>query len=147
MTRLQNLVQAFQDGTLSPEDIADLLTMAASQGRRIEGHRARVGECHRQIDQLMAEREGWKQTLAANARIVKEAQEIISTSQPALALAGLLEDLEAAGTDVTVAVLQGVGAVIELQDTQTGDCIEYASAKLADAVTEARFDLMSQGAA
>ena len=126
MSYYNRISSILQTGTHTDEDISDILSMVRQLERQVE---------HRDlsIDSL-------SQSLATGRRIVREAQDIIATSQPALALSGLLSAMEAARQDVTVALLPGVGAVIELQDLETGERAEYAARDLDDAVTMARAD-------
>ena len=126
MSYYNRISSILQTGTHTDEDISDILSMVRQLERQVE---------HRDlsIDSL-------SQSLATGRRIVREAQDIISTSQPALALSGLLSAMEAARQDVTVALLPGVGAVIELQDLETGARAEYVARDLDDAVTMARLD-------
>ena len=126
MSYYNRIARTLETGTHTDEDISDILSMVRQLERQVE---------HRDlsIDSL-------SQSLATGRRIVREAQDIIATSQPALALSGLLSAMEAARQDVTVALLPGVGAVIELQDLETGERAEYAARDLDDAVTMARAD-------
>ena len=126
MSRLERITSILEAGTHTDEDITDILAMVRQLERQVE-----------QRDSLI---DSLSQSLATGRRIVRDAQDIISTSQPALALSGLLAAMEAARQDVTVALLPGVGAVIELQDLETGERAEYAARDLDDAVTMARLD-------
>ena len=126
MSYYNRISSILQTGTHTNEDISDILSM--------------VRQLERQVEQRDLSIDSLSQSLATGRRIVREAQDIISTSQPALALSGLLSAMEAARQDVTVALLPGVGAVIELQDLETGERAEYAARDLDDAVTMARAD-------
>ena len=126
MSYYNRIARTLETGSHTDEDISDILSMVRQLERQVE-HRDSL------IDSL-------SQSLATGRRIVREAQDIIATSQPALALSGLLSAMEAARQDVTVALLPGVGAVIELQDLETGERAEYAARDLDDAVTMARAD-------
>ena len=147
MSYYNRIARTLETGSHTDEDISDILSMVRQLERQAQANAITLGEVRRELDAVMAERMGWKQQIATNGKIVKEAQQIIkeaqqiiSTSQPALALSGLLSAMEAARQDVTVALLPGVGAVIELQDLETGERAEYAARDLDDAVTMARLD-------
>lgn len=140
MSYYNRIARTLETGSHTDEDISDILSMVRQLERQAQANAITLGEVRRELDAVMAERMGWKQQIATNGKIVKEAQDIISTSQPALALSGLLSAMEAARQDVTVALLPGVGAVIELQDLETGERAEYAARDLDDAVTMARAD-------
>ena len=126
MSYYNRIARTLETGTHTNEDISDILSM--------------VRQLERQVEQRDLSIDSLSQSLATGRRIVREAQDIISTSQPALALSGLLAAMEAARQDVTVALLPGVGAVIELQDLETGERAEYAARDLDAAVTMARAD-------
>ena len=126
MSYYNRIARTLETGSHTDEDISDILSM--------------VRQLERQVEQRDLSIDSLSQSLATSRRIVREAQDIISTSQPALALSGLLSAMEAARQDVTVALLPGVGAVIELQDLETGERAEYAARDLDDAVTMARAD-------
>ena len=140
MSYYNRIARTLETGSHTDEDISDILSMVRQLERQAQANAITLGEVRRELDAVMAERMGWKQQIATNGKIVKEAQQIISTSQPALALSGLLSAMEAARQDVTVALLPGVGAVIELQDLETGARAEYVARDLDDAVTMARLD-------
>jgi len=56
----------------------------------------------------------------------------------ALALADLLEDLDDAGQDITIGIIQRCGAVIEVHDPEGGDRQTFEAHTLHEAVESAR---------
>lgn len=123
---------------LQPADLVELLALAVAFHLRAKQAESELKESRRQVSDLMTNRD-------QRRSIVGEAQQIITSAHRALALAGMLEDLESAGEDVYLSILSGNGVVITHQPRNASERSEESShtgATLSEAVNECRVQWM-----
>ena len=138
---LHTLQQRSEQDGLEPGDLVDLLALAVAFHLRLKQAETKLQESRRQVDALLHERE-------QRRSIVGEAQQIITSAHRALALAGMLEDLENAGEDVYLSILHGAGVEITHQPRDASERSEehtHTGRTLSEAVNACRVEWMRRG--
>ena len=135
---LHTLQQRSNGEGLQSGDLVDLLALAVAFHLRLKQAESQLDESRRQVDALMAARD-------KRRSLVGEAQQIITSAHRALALAGMLEDLDSAGEDVYLSILHGAGAEITHQPRDASERSEehtHTGQTLSEAVNACRVQWM-----